>query len=85
MDWDFLLQKLSVFLVWAATFAVWNLTARTRAERNKARRPFARLFAVVLCALVLFKAVGWSQSAFPRLLRDDQLDVSSTLEAIRGL
>lgn len=81
MDWDFLMQKLSVIVIWTTAFCIWNATAR-RESVSARKRPYP-VFALVLIAVVSFGAyrlLSLSESRLPHLLRNDRLNVGATLE-----
>jgi hypothetical protein len=76
-DWDFLLQKLSVIVIWVLVGAFfYALQQRTTKKRNSV---------LVLCLIAtssfgLYKLLDFSRTAAPYLLRDDQFDVDLMVE-----
>jgi phosphoglycerol transferase MdoB-like AlkP superfamily enzyme len=79
MDWDFLLQKLAVLAVWTVTFFALRSMARATKQRKQYSLRVLLLLAAV--SLGLFRYAGTSaQAAIPRVLRNENLNVSATLE-----
>jgi hypothetical protein len=76
-DWDFLMQKLGVVVVWIATFGFFYAQQRGQRRRSYSL-PGLLLIAVVSTGW--YTVLGSSESLWPALLRDEQLSVSSTLE-----
>jgi hypothetical protein len=80
-DWDFLLQKLGVAAIWTVTFVFFF------AIQPPLKKPSYRGASILLIAVI---SLGWyallmsSQSLWPALLSDEQLDVSATLERYAG-
>ena len=81
MDWNFLLQKLSVLCVWALTFASCYLASRATAT---SRRMPALLLVVALMSVGGYKALEASRSRVPGVLRDPQLNVAKVLDRYAG-
>jgi hypothetical protein len=80
MDWDFLMQKLSVVAIWAMAFLIWNVTARARVSVSKRPYPVLALMLIAAVSFGAYRLLSLSESRLPRLLRSDNLNVSSTLE-----
>lgn len=79
MDWDFLLQKLAVLAVWTVT--VFALRSMARTTKKKKQYSLRVLFLLVVISIGLFRYAGTSaQAAIPRVLRNENLNVSATLE-----
>lgn len=80
MDWDFLMQKLSVIAVWTATFVLWNTMTRTRNSGEARPFPMRGVVLIVVLCLGGYSLMNASESRLPRLLRNDKLNVNATLE-----
>ena len=78
-DWDFLLQKLSVIGIWAATFVVFY-SAQLRVPRKK--RPLAIVALIVATTLGAYKAMGQFESGVARLFKE--ANIADTLERYSG-
>lgn len=76
-DWDFLIQKLGVIAIWSATFVFFYAMQR-RGERTK--YSFAGLLLILMVSTGWYTILGSSEPLWAALLRDEQLDVSATLE-----
>jgi hypothetical protein len=81
MDWDFLMQKLSVLAVWTATFVVWNKIMKARTSQPVKPYPIWILILIVVVGFGGYRLISASESRVPGLLRNDKLNVNATLEA----
>lgn len=77
MDWDFVIQKLSVVAVWIIAFAFfYSQTARVEIKKVS----IAALLAIGIVSLSLYKIVDLSRYHIPALLNDSQLDVNIAVD-----
>ena len=80
MDWDFLMQKLSVIAIWTTAFIAWNALATARKPASKRTYPVVALVLIAAISFGAFKVMSYSETRIPRLLRNDNINVSATLE-----
>jgi arylsulfatase A-like enzyme len=80
MDWDFLMQKLSVIAIWTAAFVIWNGASKTKEVERKRAYPVLALVLIAGASFGAYRLMTLSESRLPRLLRNEQLNVSATLE-----
>jgi hypothetical protein len=81
LDWNYLLQKLAVLVVWTATFSCFYVLAR-----GVGRRP-ARTFVLLLSALAslgVYEVFRATESRWKFLLGDRERDVAGLLDAYAG-
>ena len=78
-DWDFLLQKLSVIGIWAATFVIFYSMQSRVPRRN---HPLAIVALIVVTTLAAYKAMGQFESGVARLFKE--ANIADTLERYSG-
>lgn len=84
LDWNYMRQKLSALLIWAATFAnLYELAPRReRQEKSLLRR--AALVLVAVATLGAYKTLGLWQIHYQRQSGKGKVDVAGVLEAYAG-
>jgi choline-sulfatase len=80
MDWDFLMQKLSVVAIWTAAFIIWNGTAKAKQPERRRAYPALALVLIAAASFGAYRLMSFSESRLPRLLHNEQLNVGATLE-----
>jgi hypothetical protein len=77
MDWDFLIQKLSIIAIWVVTFSFfYSQTAKIEIRKLSV----AALLAIGVVSVGAYKVCELSRYHLPDLLNDSQLDVNLAVE-----
>jgi hypothetical protein len=80
-DWNFLAQKLTVNIVWVMVFAFFYAVTK---PSYKARDLTYILLLLATFSLGFYKGLSATESHLPALMKNDKLDVRSTLERYAG-
>src|SRR5262249_8912018 len=80
-DWDYLMQRLGVVIIWIATFGFF-FAVQTGLRRKNYSMP--ALFLIALISGGWYTVLAVSEALWPALLKDEQLSVSDTLDRYAG-
>ena len=82
LDWNYLLQKLTVVLIWCLAFAnFYDLSARRERRQEMSAAKAGALLLVALAALGVYKALALWQAEFPQPESRRKLNISELLDA----
>ena len=81
MDWDFLMQKLAVIMIWVLIFVSFYAAQSQESGRGNSA---SALMLVTLLSLGCYGALRATAPLLPALLNDEGLDVKAALERYAG-